>query len=512
MSRQTDHTSAVSTASVMRDPPLRIVTQLLAAFDQLDILYCHWKSNEHLLPALTGKTDLDILVGRDHEFALQCALAQYQFKRFAAPALRAYPGIQDYIGLDEGTGRLVHVHLHYELTLGQSHLKGYRLPWEQYLLHSRKCDRYFGIYTAAPSAELVTLLTRAALKQRGRDRLRGLWSSNIWSPDTEREFVWLRGRVSAETAIDVACSLIGEKIRRPFTDLLLVQNHQNFRVFSKVARRMLKQHSTFGRFEAACRAWLRELHWLIDILNRRYLGRPAPLRRVSPRGGAVIVFVGCDGAGKSTLVSTVRGWLAWKLDVIPIYFGSGDGTVSFYRWPLRVAHRLVGHRLKMTNQQSIEPASDRFWRLRQVLRVPWAIALSLERRGKLRKLVRARNRGLIVICDRFPQSSVPDFNDGPLLARWKEHKSPVLRAISRWEAQPYHVAAGYPADLVIKLSVKPEVASARRPDMSIDEIQRRIHVVESLQYAPASCVKTVDSSEPLAEVALKVKQAIWRHL
>ena len=49
------------------------------------------------------------------------------------------------------------------------------------------------------------------------------------------------------------------------------------------------------------RAWLRELQWLADAANRRYLHRATPLRRVSPRGGTVIALVGSDGSGKSVL-------------------------------------------------------------------------------------------------------------------------------------------------------------------------------------------------------------------
>ena len=35
---------------------------LFNALDTGGVLYCHWKSNEHLIEGLIGKTDLDILV------------------------------------------------------------------------------------------------------------------------------------------------------------------------------------------------------------------------------------------------------------------------------------------------------------------------------------------------------------------------------------------------------------------------------------------------------------------
>src|SRR5256885_11057067 len=54
-------------------------------------------------------------------------------------------------------------------------------------------------------------------------------------------------------------------------------------------------------------------------------------------------------------------------------------------------------------------------------RLVWAVALAYEKRGKLHALTRARNRGLVVVCDRYPQNQFQDFNDGPMLGRWRDH-------------------------------------------------------------------------------------------
>ena len=153
---------------------LAVVRGLLARLHEADLAYCHWKSNEHLEAAIEGLTDLDILVDRRRDGELRRILADSGFKRFVAPPLRAYPGIEDYLALDRDTGRLVHLHLHHRLTLGERHLKGYRLPWEARLLATRRLDPATGVYVADPAIELVLLLVRAALKQRARDRARRL--------------------------------------------------------------------------------------------------------------------------------------------------------------------------------------------------------------------------------------------------------------------------------------------------------------------------------------------------
>src|SRR2546430_10120857 len=38
-------------------------------------------------------------------------------------------------------------------------------------------------------------------------------------------------------------------------------------------------------------------------------------------------------------VKEIVAWLSPHVDVLPIYFGSGDGPVSPIRWPLQVASR-----------------------------------------------------------------------------------------------------------------------------------------------------------------------------
>ena len=44
---------------------LTISKDLFTAWNDANLFYCHWKSNEHLLPGLDGTTDLDVLLSRD---------------------------------------------------------------------------------------------------------------------------------------------------------------------------------------------------------------------------------------------------------------------------------------------------------------------------------------------------------------------------------------------------------------------------------------------------------------
>jgi PST family polysaccharide transporter len=502
---------------------LRVVRGLLARLHEADLAYCHWKSNEHLAAALDGLTDLDILVDRRRTADLQQILATCGFRRFAAPPLRAYPAVEDYLGFDHDSGRLVHLHLHYQLTLGQRHLKGYRLPWETRLLSTRILDPDHHAYVAGPAIELVLLLVRAALKLRARDRLRACFKRGRKGAvgDLHREFQWLRERVDDASVCETACGLLGPAAEVPLRRLLAEGPAPTLlRAFASAVRPQLDRHRTFGRLEAPRRALLRELQWLADAVNRRYLHRATPLRRVSPRGGTVVVLLGSDGSGKSTLARTLVAWLGTKLDVLPVYFGSGDGPPAFYRWPLLLAHRLL--RPALASSRPLQPCDNKGQAdpgaadpatfkasLRAAARVLWALALSCEKRAKLRRMIRARNRGMIVVCDRFPQADIPGFNDGPLLAHWHTHAWRIGRALAAWEARPYAEAVLDPPDLVIKLAVSPEVALQRRPEMTLTEIRRRVSAVQSLDFPRSTRVVEVSGDVPLDDVALAGKRLLW---
>ena len=151
---------------------LQILPQLFQRLDHEQIRYCHWKSTEHLGATMTGATDVDVLVERSGAQRLTHLLTQgTTFKRFVVKAGRGYPGIEDYVGFDAATGKLSHLHVHYQLTLGEKFLKGHRLPWEDVVLDTRVRDEASGLWVTEPHLELLILIARHVMKLRLRDTL-----------------------------------------------------------------------------------------------------------------------------------------------------------------------------------------------------------------------------------------------------------------------------------------------------------------------------------------------------
>lgn len=499
-----DPPSVVPRRAVPEVPALAAVRRLAVALES--IRYCHWKSNAHLPDSVAGTTDLDLLVARADAQPLAVALATAGFKRFAAVPHLAYPAVEDYLALDAPTGRLVHLHLHYELTLGERHLKGYHLPWEAELLGSRRLDHATDLYVADPTLEFLLLLVRGALKLRARDRALALVRGAAPDAGFRREYHWLDSRVDRAALSAVTLRLLGPGAADLIGGLGAAPPSLRWLLaFRRRAGAELRGCRTYGAAGARLRRAWRELRALAGAADRRWIHSTHRRVRTDPRGGCVVALLGCDGAGKSTLAARALTWLSWKLDAAPVYLGSGDGPASGLRRLLRPVHRLI-HRGGRPAGASVSTASP------GLARAVWALAVSHEKRRKLAGMVRARNRGLIVVCDRYPQAQIPGFTDGPLLSAWRRHPRAMARALARWEAAPYEWADRHPPDLVIKLQVSPGATLSRKPGMHQAEAQRRVEAVRRLRFPPSARVVEIDADAPFDQVLRQVKRAVWDEL
>lgn len=502
---------------------LNVVKRFTQALHKEDIHYCHWKSNEHLHAAMSGKTDLDILVEKGRAQTLSRILSETDFKHFSPVPWLVYPGITDYLAIDDETGRLVHLHLHHELTLGEKHLKGYRLPWEQLVFSTRLFDAQEEVYVTDPNVEMLLLLVRAALRIRMRDRLLAYLGTNYFRGDLFREFLWLKERTQSDHVSELTKSQLGDKAA---AQILTMMNGNpsisELLTFRKSAGCTLNLFKTYGAIKGTLHRWFREVLWLRGALYKRLRLSRKPFRRTSSRGGLMIALVGSDGAGKSTLAKGISEWLSWKVDVLRIYFGSGDGPSSLLRLPLLVVLKLLrktrviqstGHSTAAAEEWNHASGRQIGQRLKAVARVPWALLLAYEKRKKLRRAWRARGLGMVVICDRYPQCQVMGFNDGPLLSRWLDHQNRLLRHVAHWELIPYQRAESYPPDLVIKLDITPELAVKRtRFETPIEEIRSKAETIKNLRYPPETKVVSISTLDVMDRVLLEAKRTIWENI
>jgi len=200
------------------------------------------------------------------------------------------------------------------------------------------------------------------------------------------------------------------------------------------------------------------------------------------------------------------------LDGERLYFGSGDGTASPLRWPLKATRHLVDRIRPATAAAPAperQPSSDRRPPHERVARALWALTLAREKTTKLVRADRVRSRGGLVVCDRYPQNQVAGINDGPLLNHWHRSRSPLRRAAARWEQRPYAEADRHPPDLVLRLVVSQSMAQSRRPEHDPTDLAHRRAIVAGLHFDDSSCVVVdLDADLPYDDVLATALAAV----
>ncbi len=169
-------------------PALDAVGMLFQALHAQSIRYVHWKSNIRLDLSLQGGTDLDLLVDREQSQAFRQILMEQDIKPILPPAGQRYPAMEHYLGFDPASGKLFHLHIHYQLILGEEYIKNFRLPLEEQFLSQVRS--LYGVITPVPELEIIILSIRVLLKYRDRDALKDILSirsagnQEVFSPRT----------------------------------------------------------------------------------------------------------------------------------------------------------------------------------------------------------------------------------------------------------------------------------------------------------------------------------------
>ena len=494
---------------------LQIVDRLSDRLHRENIRYCHWKSNEHLDAAVQGKTDLDVLFDRTRKSQLEPILAEVGFKYFEAVPYRRYVDIEDYLAIDEQTGTLVHLHLHYRLELGEKNLKGYHVPWEERLLSTRIYNDEYNFYTVEPHLELIILVVRAVLKIRTRDRLKSLLGGDYFAGDFLREFRWLKERIDRDRLRKLGKELLGPTATQQILHAIDDEaNLQQLLGLENPIRAPLRPYRRYHPLVSTGLRWYREAQTLWAKVQRKYFQTPKATHRTPVGGGTIVAILGADGSGKSTVTSEIVSSLSQKLDVLPLYLGSGDGKASAIRQPLIWARKgLKTLRSRRSSKQQSSKTGNRQPNPTSPLsglgQLVWALVLTQEKRNKLKQARVAKESGTIAICDRYPQSQILGLNDGPLLSDGSKYPQPL----QQWEMESYQrMVQAMPPDLVIKLNVTPEVAIARKSETPPETVRQKVEAVRSLTFGERTTVVTIDADGSLDDVLVQAKQAVWAHL
>ena len=486
--------------------PLAAALAMCAALKQAGVHFVHWKSNDHLAEALAGLTDIDIYVAPADRAAFETVMAGLNAAEINSQVWGTYPGIGDWLVLDDASGRFLHLHLHYALMTGLKRVKHLRLPWDVTLMANLREDPSSGWPIPSAEMELLILLVRIWAKMPPWRR----WFGNKIPSHIMRELNWLRAdaspgeltRLLAELfpRVDAARVLpvlndasLSPSAVIPVAKLLYGELRPNFRMSWPAALIMAAGRNS----HMAVAKVLRKL--MPDIRTGKTLPRP----------GLMIALVGSDGAGKSTLGRDLHKWLRFKLDVHSYYMGSGDGGTHALDWLRRSIRGLVRLIKGRKENKSRKSGEVKLEKPRGVFGKTAELYQLVIMRHKIRLLRAARKLtagGSMVLTDRYPQTQVIGISDGPKIQGGRS-----FEWAARKEMTYYDQARELGPDIVIKLKISPEAAHARKPDHDFDNIARKCQIVDALEF-PQCAVAVINAEQPYADVLLAAKRAIWAHL
>lgn len=479
---------------------LDLIVKLCRALAAQRIDYCHWKSNSFLDRSASGDNDLDLLVSRGHAQCFIEILYGLGFKETLLPRKDELPGVRNYYGYDQETGRLIHVHAHFQLVLGNDLSKNYHLPMEPVYLTASIQRELFRV--PAPEFELVVLVIRLVLKHSTWDSI--LMRHGHLSATERYELNDLSTEATLSKVGNVLLHLPG--MNQSLFDQCLQSLQPGCPVWTRirVGEKLQKVLRTCSRYPHAFDVILKFSRRIWQpVLSRVF--HYTPKNRFA-NTGLLIAIVGGDGAGKTTLVDDLHSWLSETFEMSQVHMGKPDWSWS--TWLVRGILK-IGTLLRLSRFEG-----DVFEEFHQPHGYPWFFRSVCTARDRYLTYLRARrlaSNGGLVLCDRF---SFPGFMamDGPQCgqaistlkkAGWLHDFLAKLEIF-------YYEQIRQP-DLLIVLKVDPEVAIQRKRDESEASVRARSSEVWERDWTEKAAY-VIDASLSMDEVVSQARAIVWAHL
>lgn len=493
---------------------LDVCKHLFSRWNNQGVCYCHWKSNEHLMEGLDGETDLDVYVYPTDKEKAETQLKECGYIECLTQKGHRYPNVCEWIGFDPSTGRLVHVHLHYQIITGTKFCKEYVFPVEDIIIATRALDKETEVYITDPNLEIIILFSRIALKAKKKHNIR-------LSKGDNKEIIYLKERVQKEVVLQLCKQLIGSDGEALYA--LIMESHLScegwYEVY-QIAHRWLKPYRKYSPIHVFLRHKYYYFLYIFHLIANRKFDCCYINRKTFPNNPLSICLLGQDGSGKSTVTIELCKWLNWKVEAHRFYLGSGEHYMSLTKW--------LGSKMsKMKRNNSNQPSknkevckqnkeikrSNNLKSFISSLLVSWNY-LGIARRAykEVRRADKYMKKGGIPLYDRFPQIQFEGIYDGPKINHYCQQKGinfGIVKRMARKERQYLEKIQSFQPCLVFKLMLSPEESIRRKPFENIEAVTRKHKITQQLQF-PNSVVYTVDATQDYQQEVILIKNLIWK--
>lgn len=497
---------------------LGICKELFFQWNENLIKYCHWKSNEHLEEGLNGKTDLDVYVAPTDRIKAEEILSQCGYIECLTQKGHRYPNVFEWIGFDSETGKLIHVHLHYQIITGTKFCKEYIFPLDDLIISTRVLDNETQVFIVDPNVEIIILYCRIALKAHKKRKI-------ITDKNNQREIDYLKCRID-RPKLQSFCLLMMPELGRELYDLIMSESlitSDWYKVY-KIASSWLKPYKKFSKDRVFFRYHYHKVRDnAIYLFNKKFDGCIIN-RKTFPQRSFSICFLGQDGSGKSTVTIELCKWLNWKLEAHRFYLGSGDHYNGFLKRLLLGVSKLKGG-APTQSKTTPKPKPDAFVipkkEKKSLKNFIMAVLVSKEKldiaKRAYKEVKRAdqyRKKGGIPLFDRFPQTQFEGINDGPKIADYYKQSGldyAIVKRMAKKERLFIEKIQNYSPHLVFKLMLSPEESIKRKPLENYNAVSKKHEIIKQLQF-PNSMVVEVDATQDYQKEVLFIKNTIWKEL
>ena len=461
-----------------------------------NIYYCHWKSNSHLNKALEGKTDLDVLVSKNQKKEFENILDNFSFIKIITNKFKSTFNVYDYLGFDLNTNRLVHLHLHYVVVLGEKYTKNYFLPIED--LFFKDNIQIDNIKTPNPNLELLLLIIRMHLKLGLFDILSYFKHKNIFPKQIMNEFLILNSNFDLDCFKEYIARIGLAKYSEQIIKIKSNIESNRYSILSCFVNKtfFLKILKDKKR-EKGLKYIIKKLY--LSVRYFKYMQKiiKAP-KKTLPKNGVAIAFIGADGSGKSTIVKDISKWINWKIEVKQVYMGIPKSSIFLY---ILNSIRKVIRRLSAVFNNEYSLKINRYF-----MSFQW-IYIGYVRFRNSKKINRYIENGKIVIVDRYPINLFDAMNEPMDRPRIKKMflKNTLL---SRCEEYFYNRIKM--PDFIFSLKADIDTLRNRKSNIDMTSHLDKVNAINNI--IPNSDLFVVDATQAYQDVLAKIKKQIWRKL
>jgi thymidylate kinase len=503
---------------------LTITKTLFDGMNREQVRYCIIRDTAYLRQGLEGDGEVDVLVHPEEIRSVQRLLTGCGFKRFLEPGGVQDSHMENWIGFDEKTGKLMPIHLYQDIVLEGKNGEKSVFLWRDIALNRRIPFEGTTIYVVEPHLEMVMLYIQLAQRvEMGEDdplSWRALCGTTC-----------LCGKIRKEK-MAALCSELFWGNGLLISDLLMgMVNREKSLTLKPPTPKELQ--SLWGKVERELKPTFYKVGSAEDR-RRGTLGSIGKGRKIPAKEGISICFIGADGSGKTTISEDIEKWLSQRIACRKFYLGNGDQYHSLSKSMVR---RLSGVYRKSQQLGKVRETAvatlavtdgrilgkreqHREMGLKELVRYPVSVTRAY---GHMRfayhslKTVEMaetyRKKGGVAIFDRYPQVQFEGIYDGPKIsAKFKGYLDrDVFRVMARRESDILKKATGHQPSLVFRLLVPPEVSLQRKPDHDYEVIRRKAEITEKLVFEQSRDY-VIDATQVYDKELLEVKRIIWESL